>query len=103
FGQTVAAGFSGWSSAKAEFDAQVKLADWVVHDLRRTVRTDIDKLGTLPHICEAVLIICRQAGPHLQSEHLCERETEGSGRVGNASKDRDCPSYRGQCNGPPQP
>ena len=70
FGQTVAAGFSGWSSAKAEFDAQVKLADWVVHDLRRTVRTDIDKLGTLPHICEAVLIICRQAGPHLQSEHL---------------------------------
>ena len=30
-------------------------ADWVVHDLRRTVRSGIDKLGTLPHICEAVL------------------------------------------------
>jgi len=55
FGRTLAAGFSGWSSAKAEFDALVKLDDWVVHDLRRTVRTGIDKLGILPHICEAVL------------------------------------------------
>jgi integrase len=55
FGRTLSAGFSGWSSAKAEFDATVKLEDWVVHDLRRTVRTGIDKLGTLPHICEAVL------------------------------------------------
>ena len=48
-------GFSGWSSVKAEFDAVVKIGDWRVHDLRRTVRTGIDKLGTLPHICEAVL------------------------------------------------
>jgi hypothetical protein len=55
FGRTLAAGFSGWSSAKAEFDSLVKLDDWVVHDLRRTVRTGIDKLGILPHICEAVL------------------------------------------------
>jgi hypothetical protein len=55
FGRTIGAGFSGWSSAKAEFDATVKLDDWVVHDLRRTVRTGIDKLGVLPHICEAVL------------------------------------------------
>jgi hypothetical protein len=49
------AGFSGWSSAKAEFDEVVKIKDWRLHDLRRTVRTGIDKLGTLPHICEAVL------------------------------------------------
>jgi integrase len=55
FGRTLAAGFSGWSSAKAEFDAAVKIDEWRVHDLRRTVRTGIDKLGTLPHICEAVL------------------------------------------------
>jgi integrase len=55
FGRTVAAGFSGWSSAKAEFDAVVNIPEWVVHDLRRTVRTGIDKLGILPHVCEAVL------------------------------------------------
>jgi integrase len=56
FGRTLAAGFSGWSSAKAEFDAVVKLDEgWTVHDLRRTVRTGIGKLGVVPHICEAVL------------------------------------------------
>jgi integrase len=55
FGRTMGAGFSGWSSAKAEFDEIVKLDPWTVHDLRRTVRTEIDKLGTLPHVCEAVL------------------------------------------------
>jgi integrase len=55
FGRTLAAGFSGWSSAKAEFDGAAKIKDWRLHDLRRTVRTGIDKLGILPHICEAVL------------------------------------------------
>jgi integrase len=55
FGRTLAAGFSGWSSAKAEFDVVVKINDWVVHDLRRAVRTGIDQLGIPPHICEAVL------------------------------------------------
>jgi integrase len=55
FGRTLGAGFSGWSSAKREFDEVCKIADWRVHDLRRTVRTEIDKLGTLPHVCEAVL------------------------------------------------
>jgi integrase len=54
FGRTATAGFSGWSSARKEL-ANVLPADAVVHDLRRTVRTGIDKLGTLPHICEAVL------------------------------------------------
>jgi len=55
FGRTTGAGFSGWSSVKEDFDAVVKIEPWVVHDLRRTVRTGIDKLGALPHICEAVL------------------------------------------------
>jgi integrase len=55
FGRTLAAGFSGWSSAKAELDEVVKIAEWRLHGLRRTVRTGIDQLGILPHICEAVL------------------------------------------------
>jgi integrase len=55
FGRTLAAGFSGWSSAKAELDEVVKIAEWRLHDLRRTVRTGIDQIGILPHICEAVL------------------------------------------------
>jgi integrase len=55
FGRTLGSGFSGWSASKREFDELVKIDPWTVHDLRRTVRTEIDKLGTLPHVCEAVL------------------------------------------------
>jgi hypothetical protein len=31
------------------------LAPWRLHDLRRTVRTRLGKLGVLPHIAELVL------------------------------------------------
>ena len=31
------------------------LAPWRIHDLRRTVRTRLGKLGVLPHIAELVL------------------------------------------------
>jgi integrase len=59
FGRTLAAGFSGWSSAKAEFDEVVKIKDWTVHDLRRAVRTGIDKLGTPRTSVRPFSIICR--------------------------------------------
>jgi integrase len=56
FGRTREGGFSGWSKAKREFDKIVKLKEpWVIHDLRRTVRTGLGKLGVQPHISEAVL------------------------------------------------
>jgi integrase len=49
-------GFSGWSKSKAEIDKTVKLKDaWTLHDLRRTVRTGLGKLGVQPHVAEAVL------------------------------------------------
>jgi integrase len=54
FGRT-AGGFSGWSKSKEEFDQAVKLKEWRVHDLRRTVRTGLGQLGVQPHIAEAVL------------------------------------------------
>jgi integrase len=55
FGRTHAAGFSGWSRAKAEFDQVVKIKDWTLHDLRRTAATQMAELGVQPHIIEAVL------------------------------------------------
>jgi integrase len=55
FGRTMGAGFGGWSSAKAELDAVVKLDDWRIHDLRRTAATQMAELGVLPHIIEACL------------------------------------------------
>ena len=49
-------GFSDWSHSKAEFNEVVKLKeDWTLHDLRRTVRTGLGKLGVQPHVAEAVL------------------------------------------------
>jgi integrase len=49
------AGFSHWSKSKRLLDAQLKLAPWTLHDLRRTVRTGLGKLGIAPHVAEAVL------------------------------------------------
>jgi integrase len=49
-------GFSGWSAAKRALDKAVALKeDWRLHDLRRTVRTGLGKLGVQPHVAEAVL------------------------------------------------
>jgi integrase len=49
-------GYSGWSKSKAELDKAAKLKEpWTLHDLRRTVRTGLGKLGVQPHIAEAVL------------------------------------------------
>src|SRR5262249_1638164 len=49
-------GFSGWSKSKAELDKKANLKEpWTLHDLRRTVRTGLGKLGVQPHVAEAVL------------------------------------------------
>ena len=49
-------GFSGWSRSKGDLEGATKLKEeWTLHDLRRTVRTGLGKLGVQPHIAEAVL------------------------------------------------
>jgi integrase len=57
--------FSGWSKCKDRLDTYIAAArrergkppmkKWVVHDLRRTVRTGLGRLNVPPHICEAVI------------------------------------------------
>jgi integrase len=54
--------YSGWSKSKIALDQRIAearekpLPDWRTHDIRRTVATVMaDRLGVLPHICEAVL------------------------------------------------
>jgi integrase len=48
-------GFQGWSFAKAALDARAQIADWHLHDLRRSCATGMAELGVLPHVVEAVL------------------------------------------------
>ena len=56
FGITQRAGFSNWSKRKEELDKIVNFKEpWTLHDLRRTVRTGLGKLGIQPHIAEAAL------------------------------------------------
>jgi integrase len=56
FGIARDGGFSGWAKAKIALDKAVALKeDWRLHDLRRTVRTGLGKLGVQPHVAEAVL------------------------------------------------
>jgi integrase len=47
--------FVDWSRAKLRLDRDLRIADWRLHDLRRTCATGMAELGVLPHIIEAVL------------------------------------------------
>jgi integrase len=60
FGET-GRGFSGWSKAMAALDKRIseqtkkKVADWRLHDLRRSMATKMADIGVLPHVIESVL------------------------------------------------
>ena len=47
-------GFTRWH-CKSELDVRSGVANWTLHDLRRTVATRMADLGVQPHIVEAVL------------------------------------------------
>jgi integrase len=56
------AGFSAWSYCTLSFNSRITaanggraLAPWRIHDLRRTVRTGLSKIGIKPHVAELVL------------------------------------------------
>jgi integrase len=51
-------GFTGWSMAKRNLDTRltgVSLPDWRLHDLRRSMRTGLGRLGIPPHIAELAI------------------------------------------------
>jgi len=48
-------GFLNWSDSKAALDKRVGIAEWRLHDLRRSAATGMAELGTQAHIIEAVL------------------------------------------------
>src|SRR5262245_12565825 len=56
FGRIGSTGFTNWGASKEDFDKIANLKESsALHDLRRTVRTGLGKLGVQPHIAEAVL------------------------------------------------
>jgi integrase len=55
------AGFNAWSYSTLSLNSRITeangraLAPWRIHDLRRTVRTGMGKIGIKPHVAELVL------------------------------------------------
>jgi integrase len=47
--------FNGWGNAKIALDRKSNVTDWVIHDLRRTVATNLQKLGVRLEVTEAIL------------------------------------------------
>jgi integrase len=53
--------FSGWSAAKLRLDSRIvlttgqSLSPWTLHDLRRTMRSGLGRLGVPPHIAELAI------------------------------------------------
>jgi integrase len=48
-------GFSGWSRSKAQLDAALNIAPFVIHDIRRSAATHMSEIGIPPFHIEAVL------------------------------------------------
>lgn len=72
--------FSGWSTAKLYLDARIAIAagkpiaPWRLHDLRRTMRTNLGKLGVQPHIAELCLNHTRGGVEAIYDRHRYQRE-----------------------------
>jgi integrase len=47
--------FNGWSKCKRELDKLAKIPGWTLHDLRRTFRSGLGRLGTRPDIAERLV------------------------------------------------
>jgi integrase len=72
--------FSGWSAGKLRIDAQIvmtsgkPIAPWTLHDLRRTCRTGMGKLGVQPHIAELVINHVKGGVEAIYDRHRYQRE-----------------------------
>jgi integrase len=47
--------FNGWSKSKKALDELSRVAKWTLHDLRRTFRTNLARLGVAPHVAERLV------------------------------------------------
>jgi integrase len=47
--------FNDWGNAKAQLDLDCQVEGWVIHDIRRTIRSTLPKLGVQPYIAERLL------------------------------------------------
>ena len=68
----------GWSKVKADLDAEMGIAHWRIHDIRRTCVTGMAELGIAPHLIELIVnhvsgARAGVAGTYNRSELMGER------------------------------
>ena len=66
--------FSAWSQRKAELDKILPIAPWTIHDLRRTSRSLMARIGVDKDIAERVLGHKQQGVVMIYDRHKPERE-----------------------------
>jgi len=80
FGVRSSNGFHSWSYAKLAIDARIQttvgqpLAPWRIHDIRRTVRTGLSRIGIAPHIAERVINHAKGGIEAIYDRHRFEAE-----------------------------
>jgi integrase len=78
------AAFCAWSYATAAMHVRIARAEdtalprWVLHDLRRTVRTGMSKIGVAPHIAERVLNHVKSGVEAIYDRHRYEGEIKSA-------------------------
>lgn len=68
--------FNAWSQRKAELDEQLPpdMPAWVIHDLRRTCRTLMARVGILDHIAELTIGHKQKGVAKIYNRHQYEQE-----------------------------
>jgi integrase len=72
--------FSGWSVLKMRLDLQITtangraLAPWRLHDLRRTMRSGLGRLGVPPHVAELCINHVRGGVQGIYDKHKYQNE-----------------------------
>jgi integrase len=80
FGTRMDQPYSGWGFAKLSLDARIMnatgrlLAPWRLHDLRRSMRTGLGKLGVAPHVAELCVNHVKGGVEGIYDRHRYERE-----------------------------
>jgi hypothetical protein len=72
--------FSAWSYSTVKLNARIveaegkRLAHWTLHDLRRTMRTNLGKLNIQPHIAELAINHVKGGVEAIYDRYRYERE-----------------------------
>jgi integrase len=72
--------FSAWSYSTVKLNARIveaegkSVAGWTLHDLRRTMRTNLGKLGVQPHIAELAINHVKGGVEGIYDRHRYQRE-----------------------------